>query len=268
LKIISWNINGFRAITGQNPSRRFDSVTKENKLFSYIYSVNPDIICVQETKADPIQIDEHLRSPEGYESWYGVCRSKKGYSGTAIFSRLKPKEVHFGIGIGRYDVEGRIIQADFDDFLLFNVYFPNGTSGRDRVDYKLEFYDALFEYIEDYRKQGRKILICGDYNTAHKEIDLARPKENVETSGFLAEEREKIDNIISLGYVDTFREFDSEPAKYTWWSQRAAARERNIGWRIDYHFVTENFMDNVKNSYHHPDVMGSDHCPIILELDL
>lgn len=267
MKIISWNVNGIRSILGQNPSRNFDKISHENKLFEYIEKENPDIICIQETKADIEQIKEELRFPPGYFGYYNSCKSKKGYSGVVNFTKIKPIETVTIINNEYFDREGRIIQQEFNDFVLFNVYFPNGTSGQERIDYKLAFYDFFFNYVETIRKKGKPVIITGDYNTAHKEIDLARPKENRETSGFLPEEREKIDKIINLGYIDTFRQYNNEPNHYTWWSNRARAREFNVGWRIDYFFVVEDFMNAVKESYHQPNVYGSDHCPIILELN-
>ncbi len=268
MKICSWNINGYRAITGQNPSKRFDKISHNNKLFEYIENFKPDIICLQEIKAELTQIEEDKRCPEGYEAFYHTARIKKGYSGVAVFTNIKPKSVKYNLGIDKFDIEGRIIELDFEYFVLFNVYFPNGTSGYDRVEFKLEFYDALFHYSEQLRKNGRSLIISGDYNTAHQEIDLARPKENEKNSGFLPEEREKIDMIVNLGYVDTFRGFTSDEGHYTWWSQRGRSRERNIGWRIDYHFVTSDLTHFVRNSIIQPEIKGSDHCPIVIEINL
>lgn len=265
MKIISWNINGYRAITGQNPSRRYDKVVKENKLFKFIDKERPDIICLQEIKASPEQIDENLRVPEGYYGYYNSCQIKKGYSGVAVFTKNKPKNVNYNFGIEKFDVEGRFLELDFEDFLLYNIYFPKGYTDDERLDYKLEFYDSFFKYCENKRKIKKNIIISGDYNTAHKEIDLARPEENINTSGFLISEREKIDYIIELGYLDSFRLFTKDSGHYTWWSQRGRARENNIGWRIDYHFVTDSFKNQVKKSYHLPFELGSDHCPIVLE---
>ncbi|GAB1371394.1 exodeoxyribonuclease III [Candidatus Kapaibacterium sp.] len=265
MKIISWNVNGIRSILGQNPSKKFNTVSKDNKLFDFIESEQPDIICIQETKAEAEQILPELRYPEGYSGYFNHSKAKKGYSGVVTYSRREAKSSFTDIGVEKFDIEGRVVATDFDDFILFNVYFPNGTSGMHRVEYKLEFYDALFSFLEPYRKDGRNIIVCGDYNTAHHEIDLARPKENIETSGFMPVEREKLDFIEQQGYVDTFRIFNKEPDNYTWWSNRARARENNVGWRIDYHFVNGSLVNNIKNSYHLPDVEGSDHCPIVLE---
>ncbi len=266
MKIVTWNVNGYRSITGQNPSKRFDKVTKENKLFSYIEREKPDILCVQETKSDLEQIDEALRAPEGYESWFNSCKVKKGYSGVAVFSRVKPASVGFGVGIPEFDDEGRIIEADFGDFILYNIYFPKGYTDHERLDYKMRFYDALFAYINKQVKAGRKIIVCGDYNTAHKEIDLARPKENVNVSGFLPVEREKFDEVLAVGFVDAFRVNNSEGGWYSWWSQRGRARENNIGWRIDYHLITENLVGSLKEVTYRMEEQGSDHCPVVMEM--
>jgi exodeoxyribonuclease-3 len=267
MKIISWNVNGIRSIIGQNASRKYDKVEKDNKLFRYIEREDPDVIMIQETKAEPSQINEELRQPPGYHAEYHACERKKGYSGVVTFSKNKPDVVNAKLGIEQFDEEGRIIETHFDDLAIFNIYFPNGTSGMLRVKYKLEFYDALFEHVEKVRKQGKKIIISGDYNTAHHEIDLARPEANRETSGFMDIERVKLDEIEKLKYIDTFREFTEEGGHYTWWSQRGRARENNVGWRIDYHFVSDDLMPDVYASYHQPDEPGSDHCPIILELN-
>lgn len=268
MKIITWNINGYRSIAGQNPSRRYDQVSKKNKLFEYIDAEKPDIICMQEIKADYEQIDENIRTPEGYYSIYNSCKIKKGYSGVAIFSKHKPKNEKSGIGISEFDDEGRIIEADFDDFTVFSVYFPKGYTDHERLDYKMRFYDAFFDYTEKLRKKGKKLIVSGDYNTAHKEIDLARPKENVKISGFLPEERKKLDEIAELGYIDAFRALDGSAGVYSWWTQRGNAREKNVGWRIDYHFITNNLASSLKASYYQPNVLGSDHCPVVVELNL
>jgi len=264
MKIISWNVNGIRSINGQNPSKKYNQIIKENKLFAYIEREKPDILCIQETKAEPEQIYPELRIPEGYYGFYNSCKIKKGYSGVVTYTKIKPHKTISDIGISEFDQEGRIVAVDFEDFVLFNIYFPNGTSGYHRVEYKLAFYDGLFGYISK-NLQDRKIIVCGDYNTAHFPIDLARPDENINTSGFLPEERVKLDELVSAGWVDTFRHFNKEPDNYTWWSNRARARENNVGWRIDYHFVTQNLLDSVIASYHHTDQPGSDHCPIVLE---
>ena len=266
-KIITWNINGYRAISGQNPKKKYDKVIQENKLFEYIEKEKPDIICMQETKASEEQINEELRYPPGYVGYYHSCSVKKGYSGVVTFSKKEPKNVNLKIGIDKFDGEGRILETDFGDFVLFNIYFPKGYTDDPRLDYKMEFYDALFDYIEKLKKKGKKIIVSGDYNTAHQEIDLARPKENTNTSGFLQIERDKLDWMTEQGWVDSFRQFEKEGGHYTWWSQRGRARENNVGWRIDYHFITENLLPNLKNAYQQPEAEGSDHCPVVIELE-
>jgi exodeoxyribonuclease-3 len=254
IKIISWNVNGIRA-------------AKKKGLLDYLEKEKPDIFCVQETKASPDQLDAELTSPKDFHVIYHSCSRKKGYSGVATFSKIPPVSCSTGFEIEKFDIEGRVAQTDYGDFILLNVYFPNGGM-EGRLQYKLEFYDEFFKYCEKLRKQGKKLIICGDYNTAHKEIDLARPKDNEGTTGFMPVERAWIDKIIKDGYVDTFREFNKEPDWYTWWSMQTRARDRNIGWRIDYHFVTQDLMDKVVNAYIQKDVLGSDHCPVVLELEI
>ncbi|MBM2816713.1 MAG: Exodeoxyribonuclease [Ignavibacteria bacterium] len=266
MKLISWNINGYRAVTGQNASRRYDVVEKKNKLFAYLEAEKPDLICLQEIKGELDKINPELQTPPGYESHYHICRSKKGYSGVAVFTKLKPKRVITEFGIERFDIEGRFIRLDFDDFTLLNIYFPKGYTDNERLDYKLEFYDAIYDYLKTLKKKTKNIIISGDYNTAHKEIDLARPKDNVNISGFLEVERIKMDWLPENGFVDAFRLFNSEGGHYSWWSQRGQARANNVGWRIDYHFISGGLKKSAKNCYMQPDVLGSDHCPVVLEL--
>lgn len=268
MKIITWNINGYRAITGQNSSRRYNVVTKENKLFAYISEANPDIICLQETKADRSQIDEENLFPENYSGEYFSATSRKGYSGVVTFAKTPPTRYSFGFDEERFDREGRVIISHYPDFVLLNIYFPNGTSGDERVEYKLEFYDKLFEFLGALRKTQSNIIICGDYNTAHNEIDLARPKENQNNSGFLEIERVKLDELIELGFSDVFRKRNPELVQYSWWSNRGLARENNVGWRIDYFFVSNNLMPKVKDCFYEMEVQGSDHCPLVLDIDI
>ncbi len=268
LKIVSWNVNGYRSIVGQNPRKVGNKSENNNILFEYIEKENPDIVCLQETKTEPTQLKEEFYAPPGYEAYYNWSKARKGYSGVVTFTKIKPQSTQIDIGQERFDIEGRVIRADFDGFTLLNIYFPNGTAGMHRVAYKLEFYDAIFEYTNALRSKGVPILMCGDYNTAHKEIDLSRPEENQNTSGFLPEERAKLDWMVANGWFDTFRMFVQEGGHYTWWDPKTWSRSRNIGWRIDYHFVTENLAGLTKQSYHKTEIMGSDHCPIVIELDL
>ena len=261
IRIYSWNVNGIRA----NIKKGF---------FDWVQAEAPDIFCLQETRATIEQLqDEKKCRPildlKPYESHWHVAE-KKGYSGVATFSSLPVRKSYSGFPkddtTRNFNEEGRVIITELDEFVLWNVYFPNGGRGPERVQYKLEFYDHCLNIWEETRKQGRPLIICGDYNTAHKEIDLARPKENQTTSGFLPEEREFLDKIVDMGYIDVFRKFNQEPGQYTYWDQITRARDRNVGWRIDYFFVTEETMPMVKNAFNRMDVMGSDHCPVGLEL--
>jgi exodeoxyribonuclease-3 len=254
LKIFCWNVNGIRAI-------------QKKGFLEWVNKNSPDILCLQEIKASEDQLDKSLRKIDRYLSYF-FSAERKGYSGVATYTRIKPVNVRTGFGRPVYDTEGRVIETEFDDFILFNVYFPNGGRGLERVRYKLDFYDELFYHIEKIRKRKKKIIVCGDYNTAHKEIDLARPNENVNVSGFLPVEREWIDKIINLGYIDIFREYNKEPGWYTYWDFFTRARERNIGWRIDYFFVSSEALDMVVDAKIHMNIMGSDHCPIELEMKI
>jgi len=252
LKLISWNVNGIRAVYRKG-------------FLGWFGRENPDILCIQETKASEDQFPEDLRAVEGYRCYFSSAE-KKGYSGVALYTREEPGDVRTGFGVERFDKEGRIIIASYGRFVLFNIYFPNGKQSEERLRYKMDFYDAFLEYVDSVRDGGRDVIVCGDLNTAHKPIDLARPRENETVSGFLPEERAWIDEFLSHGYVDTFRVFNKEPRQYTWWNLRTRARERNVGWRIDYFYVNEEFIGNVKSSFILPDVTGSDHCPIGLEV--
>ncbi len=253
VKIICWNVNGIRAIAKKG-------------FLAWMKKESPDILCIQETKASPDQLGKDLVDVPGYTSYWSVAE-KKGYSGVATYTKQKAQKVSSGFGIPSFDSEGRILQTDFHSFTLLNIYFPNGKMSPERLQYKMDFYDAFLKYVEKLRKQGKNVVVCGDVNTAHKEIDLARPKENEMISGFLKEERAWIDTFLSHGYVDTFRVFHPEPRQYTWWSVRSGARSRNIGWRIDYFYVNTEFMKQVKDSFIMNDVPGSDHCPIAIVLD-
>lgn len=266
MKIITWNINGYRSITGQNPSTRYGVKTTENKLFDYIAIENPDIICLQETKASVEQIDQKLICPQGYFAYYNSCKTKKGYSGVAVFTKQEPKQISFGLGNPLFDDEGRIQELTFDSFALLNIYFPKGYTDHERLNYKLHFYDYILDYVR--KNKNKNFIISGDYNTAHKEIDLARPKDNINTSGFIPIEREKLDILVDMGFADAFRLINDAPGYYTWWSQRGRARENNVGWRIDYHFLNTTLTKSIINAYHQPNQMGSDHCPVVLEIEL
>ncbi|MBL7996295.1 exodeoxyribonuclease III [bacterium] len=250
--ILSWNVNGLRAVSKKG-------------FLQWFAQASPDVLCLQEIKAQTDQLDESLLHPNGYEGYFNSAE-KKGYSGVATYSAKKPLDVKNGFGIAKFDSEGRVLMTDHGDFLLFNIYFPNGKMRQERLDYKMEFYEEVLKYFESLRKKGRKLVICGDYNTAHKEIDLARPKENEKISGFLPMERAWMDKLVARGFVDTFRQFNQEPEHYTWWDMQTYARQRNVGWRIDYHFISEDLLPHLKNAWIMPDVLGSDHCPVGIEL--
>ena len=254
MRIMSWNVNGIRAV-------------HKKGFVEWFAQAAPDVLCIQETKASPGQLAPELTAVAGYHAYFSSAE-RKGYSGVATYSKIEPKEVVYGFGVERCDNEGRILRMDYGGFLLFNIYFPNGKSADERLAYKMEFYDAFLEHLDRARSEGRHIIVCGDVNTAHKEIDIARPKANEKISGFLPSERAWMDKWISHGYIDTFRMFCQDPGQYTWWDARGGARERNVGWRIDYFFVDEGIKDKVKSAFILPDVMGSDHCPIGIEISV
>jgi exodeoxyribonuclease III len=256
IKLISWNVNGIRAVSKKGFSEWF-------------HDQNPDFLCLQETKARPEQLTKELLEPENYVSYWSYPEEVKGYSGVAVYCRQQPISVSRGIGVKEFDIEGRILIVQFTNFTLCNVYFPKGDTEperRHRLDYKLAFYDSFLEHIDSRKARGEKLIICGDFNTAHKEIDLTRPRENEKTSGFLPEERAWIDKLVAHGYNDTFRLHHSDPDHYTWWDYKTGARKRNVGWRLDYFFVSDSLKDSVKDAGILTDVMGSDHCPVMLTL--
>ncbi|AUM95381.1 TPA: exodeoxyribonuclease III [Clostridium botulinum] len=252
MRIYSWNVNGLRAVAKKN-------------FLEWIGEENPDILCIQETKLQENQLEDNIKNIDGYYSYFSFAH-KKGYSGVATYTKEEPISVKHGIGIERFDSEGRILITEFKDFILLNIYFPNGQRDEERLQYKLDFYEALFNYCDELVEEGKKLVICGDYNTAHNEIDLKNPKTNEKASGFLRIERDWLDKIIERGYTDTFRNMNPDKIKYSWWSYRFKARERNAGWRIDYHFVSNNLLDRVENTEILNEVYGSDHCPVMLEL--
>ena len=255
MKIISWNVNGIRAV--------------EKKGFKeWLLASGADVVCIQETKAHPGQLAPELLSPSGegvaYKSYFHSAK-KPGYSGTAIYSKTEPDSVE-PMGDERFDDEGRVTIAKFGKLAVISAYFPNSQEAGARLDYKLAFCDAMLKKCDELVAAGFDIVLCGDYNIAHKPIDLANPKTNEGNPGYLPEERAWMDTFTSAGYVDTFRHFCAEPKMYTWWSYRFHAREKNVGWRIDYQCVNPSFIDKVKSSTILADVMGSDHCPIQIEI--
>ncbi len=248
-KIISWNVNGIRAV-------------EKKGFLEIIADLDADILAFQETKAQPEQLSAKLIEPAGYTAYYHSAE-RKGYSGVAVFTRIEPVAVVSGIGEEQFDCEGRVLTLEFEDFFLVNCYFPNSGQELKRLQYKLDFNQSLLEYCEGLRKQ-KAVVICGDYNVAHKAIDLRNPKQNVKNAGFTPEERAWMDHFLDQGYLDTFRMFCDEPEQYTWWSYRFNARSRNIGWRIDYFCVNKEAKQRVVDASILPEVMGSDHCPVQL----
>ncbi len=251
LTLMSWNVNGIRAV-------------QRKGFVDWVRQAQPDILCLQETKAQPEQIPADIAGLEGYRTDW-ISAERKGYSGVGTLSRVEPVRTR-RLDVDEFDLEGRTHVLDFDSFVLFNCYFPNSQEGGRRLDYKLRFCDAVLRQCEQLRKEGRHVVIAGDYNIAHKAIDLANPKSNEKNPGFLPEERAWMDKFVAAGYVDTFRMFCAEPGHYTWWTYRTRARERNVGWRIDYHCVNEELRDAVQQAPILDDITGSDHCPVALTL--
>jgi len=252
LKIISYNVNGIRAAINKG-------------FIDWLQETNVDVICIQEIKANKEQVQTNLLDKIGYHN-YWFSAQKKGYSGVAIFSRIKPKKVIYGTKINHIDFEGRVIQADYDDFSVISLYLPSGTN-IDRLEYKFKFMKDFQKYIDDLKIKYPKLVICGDYNICHKEIDIHDPVRNKNVSGFLPEERRWLDKFINSGFIDSFRHLNLEPHNYSWWSYRANSRVNNKGWRIDYALVTESLKKNIENSFILNSVKHSDHCPIGIELN-
>lgn len=255
ITLLSWNVNGIRAV-------------HKKGYLPWLAQAQPDILCLQETRAEEPQLPAELARPAGYHTFWNASKSKRGYSGTALFTRQMPLSVQFGLGVAEFDQEGRTIVAEYPQFTLLNCYFPNGGRDHSRVPFKMAFYETFLQKCEELRAAGKAVLFCGDVNTAHHEIDLANPKSNQNTTGFLPEERAWMDKLVAAGYVDTFRYLHPTlPEQYTWWSVPTRARTRNVGWRIDYFFVAAELLPRVADAFIVPDVMGSDHCPVGLKLD-
>ncbi len=253
MKIVSYNVNGIRAAMNKG-------------FIDWLNQVNPDIIGLQEVKANLDQIDATIFQDLGYEVyWYPAF--KKGYSGVAILTKIKPKSVKHGMDYSKYDEEGRLLQVDFEDFSFLTAYFPSGTTGDIRQKFKYEFLDDIFGYTQDLRKTNPNFILSGDYNICHKAIDIHNPKSNKNTSGFLPEERAWMDKFTESGFVDSFRKFNAQPDNYTWWSYRANSRAKNLGWRIDYHMATAPMEERLKSSLILADAKHSDHCPILIEVE-
>ena len=263
MKIISWNVNGLRA-------------NVKKGAFDWFLNESPDIYCIQEVKAEAEQLDEGVRNPPGYFSYFDHSKGRKGYSGVAIYSKIEPSKVAYGMGVPEFDQEGRFLGLFFDEGTLnegmaktavLNIYFPNGGGGPERLKFKLKYYDEFLKYINKLKKSGYEVIFCGDINTAHTEIDLARPKENEDNTGFLPIERAWLDRVVSNKYTDVFRHFyPSLKDKYTYWDMKTFARDRNVGWRIDYFFVTPGVIPHIEKIKILDHVMGSDHCPLELIL--
>ncbi|MBK7183314.1 MAG: exodeoxyribonuclease III [Bacteroidetes bacterium] len=252
-KIISYNVNGIRSAISKG-------------FMDWLKAANPDVICLQEIKAEPGQIDVKVFEDAGYHHyWYPA--QKKGYSGVAIFTKQKPTYVEYGCGMEKYDFEGRVLRVDFGDVSVMSVYHPSGSSGEDRQAFKMQWLADFQKYIDNLKKERPKLIICGDYNICHQPIDIHNPKSNANSSGFLPEEREWIDNFMKSGFVDSFRHFNKEPHNYSWWSFRANSRAKNLGWRIDYNLVSKNMEANMKRATILPEAKHSDHCPVVLEID-
>lgn len=253
MKIISYNVNGIRAAMNKN-------------FIEWLTAANPDVLCLQEIKAQEDQIDTAAFTAAGYSFQYYYSAQKKGYSGTAILSKTQPDHVVYGTGIDTMDFEGRNIRADFGDLSVMSMYLPSGTND-ERLDFKFKYMEQFLTYTKELRKERPNLLICGDYNICHKAIDIHDPVRLKNTSGFLPEEREWMDRFIASGFIDTFRIFNDQPDQYSWWSYRGGARPKNKGWRLDYHMVTESLKERVQRSVILSDAVHSDHCPVMVEVD-
>ncbi len=252
MRIITYNVNGIRAAMGKG-------------LIDWMKSADPDVLCIQETKASPDQVGLLEFEELGYHMyWYPA--QKKGYSGVAIFTKEKPLHVEYGCGEKKYDDEGRVIRADYANYSVMSVYHPSGSSGDERQAFKMEWLDFFQDYINELKKQKPNLVLSGDYNICHRAIDIHNPVSNAKSSGFLPEEREWMERFINSGFIDTFRYFNKEPHQYSWWSYRAGARGKNLGWRIDYNMVSAGLENKLKRAVMLPNAMHSDHCPVVLEM--
>lgn len=253
MKIISYNVNGVRSALSKG-------------LIDWVKAADPDVLCLQEIKCCEDKLDKQLFADLGYEIYVHPA-VKKGYSGVAIFSKIKPKHVEIGCGNELYDCEGRVLRLDFDHFSVLNVYMPSGSSGDIRQSFKMQWLSDFNGIAEKLKAQLPGLVICGDYNICHNAIDIHNPKSNANSSGFLPEERNWFTQFLSSGYTDTFRHFNPEPHNYTWWSYRAGARGKNLGWRIDYLLTTDNLKPRLKRAAILPEAKHSDHCPVLLEIE-
>lgn len=253
LKLYSWNVNGLRAV-------------RKKGFLEWLDAEKPDILGVQETKCAPHQLDSELLAPPGYHT-YWASAERAGYSGVALYSRHEPLSVTYGLGIDEFDREGRTIVADYGSFVYITAYFPNGSRDHSRVPFKMAYKAAFLNYCNELQRQGKPVVFCGDVNTAHRPIDLARPKQNTNTTGFMPEERAWIDEVVGQGYIDSYRALNpDQTGAYTWWAVFTKSRENNVGWRLDYFFVSPDLWPRVAGAAIHADVTGSDHCPVSLTL--
>ena len=255
LNILSWNVNGLRT--------RF-----KGGYLKQVFELNPDILCFQEVKSTEDQIPKKLKEIEGYYSYFCPSKKLKGYAGVAIYTKSKPKTIEKSFSNFDYQNEGRILKATFENFVLFNIYFPSAQGTKEGLEHKFNFYEDFLEEMEGLREVGENVIICGDFNIAHTEIDLVNPKVASNNQGFLPKERAFLDKLVSIGHADTFRMFNKEPENYTWWPYGHNCREKNIGMRLDHFFVSESFKGNVKGGYILSDIIGSDHCPIGVDIVL
>jgi exodeoxyribonuclease-3 len=253
MKCISWNVNGIRAMHKKGGLKE-------------LFSLGADIIGIQETKSTPDQLVDEIKNPKGYFSYFDSAKERKGYSGTALYSKVQPERVEYGLGNDKYDIEGRCITAHYKDFAFVTCYMPNGGRDEDHFKFKLDYYDAFLVHVTKLRKKYKTVIFCGDLNVAHNEIDLARPKENEKSIGFLPVERAWMDRVITSGFLDSFRTLHPKTITYSWWDQKTHSRERNVGWRIDYFFINKEAQSSVVTAKILTDVYGSDHCPVLLEV--
>ena len=253
MEVVSYNVNGIRAAI--------------NKGFvEWLQEMSPDVLCIQETKARPEQFDVSLFEEMGYNCYWHSA-DKKGYSGVAVLSKVEPGNVFFGMGIEKYDREGRLLRLDINDISLINSYFPSGTTGDVRQDFKMDYLNDFSAYIDELKKTRPNIIVAGDFNICHKEIDISKPENKKGVSGFLPEERKWITDFLASGFIDSFRMFNSEPNQYSWWSYRAGARQKNLGWRIDYNMISETLRQRLISADIHKHIIMSDHCPVSIELE-
>jgi exodeoxyribonuclease III len=254
MKLCSWNVNGIRSV-------------HQKGFLDWLRNENPDVVCLQEVKANPDQVPVEVRDIDGYRSsWHPA--TKRGYSGVTIYSKVPVISVKTGLGHDAFDCEGRVIQAEFADFVLLNAYFPNSQRDHARLGFKLDFCEAMLAHMDQLRSAGKNVVLCGDFNIAHQDIDLKNPKQNEKNAGFLPEERAWFSKLMGQGYLDAFRLFQPEGGHYTWWSYRPTIRERNIGWRLDYFVCNPEMRNRIQACTHRPQILGSDHCPVVLELGM